>query len=239
MYSGTLRRTRPASKDGNCSLSDGMRRLASRGRLGAFEIGDARWHDLDTPEAFAHAEVEDLCLCCLNRRCAEAVGPSGRCADWPAASGVFGAARGPVALLEGIASVGWGLLIVLALAGLSHVVRTWAWRLTLLDARRRPSFGRMFAMRLVSEAAGQVGVFGQIFGDTWRVAKLGVELPLEGRITSVALDRALLHPEQHDRDHRGHKFGGFPVTTVREARSLREDLRFRTGGDCVPGGDCR
>ena len=49
-----------ASKDGNCSLSDGMRRLASRGRLGAFEIGDARWHDLDTPEAFAHAERENL-----------------------------------------------------------------------------------------------------------------------------------------------------------------------------------
>ena len=98
---------------------------------------------------------------------------------------------GPSALLEGIASVGWGLLIVLALAGLSHVVRTWAWRLTLLDARRRPSFGSMLAMRLVSEAAGQVGVFGQIFGDTWRVAKLGVELPLEDRITSVALDRAL------------------------------------------------
>jgi phosphatidylglycerophosphate synthase len=98
---------------------------------------------------------------------------------------------GPSALLAGIASVGWGLLMVLALAGLSHVVRTWAWRLTLLDARRRPSFGRMLALRLVSEAAGQVGVFGQIFGDTWRVAKLGAELPLAGRITSVALDRAL------------------------------------------------
>jgi 1L-myo-inositol 1-phosphate cytidylyltransferase len=49
-----------SSKDGNCSLSDGMRRLASRGRLGAFEIGDARWHDLDTPEALAHAEMENL-----------------------------------------------------------------------------------------------------------------------------------------------------------------------------------
>ena len=46
-------------------------------------------------------------------------------------------------------------------------------------------------MRLVSEAAGQAGVFGQVFGDTWRVAKLGEELPLSGRITSVALDRAL------------------------------------------------
>jgi len=48
-----------ASKDGNCSLSDGMRRLARGRRLGALEI-DAPWHDLDTPEAFAHADEESL-----------------------------------------------------------------------------------------------------------------------------------------------------------------------------------
>ena len=98
---------------------------------------------------------------------------------------------GPSNLLEAIASVGWGLVIVIALAGLSQVVRTWAWRSTLLDTRHRPSFGRMLALRLASEAAGQVGVFGQVFGDTWRVSELGVELPLAARITSVALDRAL------------------------------------------------
>jgi phosphatidylglycerophosphate synthase len=98
---------------------------------------------------------------------------------------------GPSRLWEGIASVGWGLVLVIALAGLAHVVRTWAWRLTLLDVRRRPSFGRMLALRLVSEAAGQVGIFGQVFADTWRIARLGAELPLSGRIASVALDRAL------------------------------------------------
>ena len=48
-----------SSKDGNCSLSDGMRRLARGGRLRALEI-DAPWHDLDTPEAFAHADAESL-----------------------------------------------------------------------------------------------------------------------------------------------------------------------------------
>jgi phosphatidylglycerophosphate synthase len=98
---------------------------------------------------------------------------------------------GPSKVLEGIVSVGWGLVLVLALAGLSQVVRTWAWRVTLLDARNRPSFARMLALRLGSEAAGQVGVFGQVFGDTWRVAELGAELPLAKRITSIALDRSL------------------------------------------------
>ena len=98
---------------------------------------------------------------------------------------------GPSTLLEGIASVGWGLALVIALAGLLHVLRTWAWRLTLPHDRHRPSFGRMLALRLTSEAAGQIGAFGQVCGDMWRVTKLGAELPLAGRIASVALDRAL------------------------------------------------
>jgi 1L-myo-inositol 1-phosphate cytidylyltransferase len=47
-----------AAKEGNCSLSDGMRQLIAEGRLRALEIGEGRWQDLDTPEALAHAEVE-------------------------------------------------------------------------------------------------------------------------------------------------------------------------------------
>jgi len=45
-----------ATRDGNCSLSDGMRQLASERRFRALEIGDAQWQDLDTPEALAYAE---------------------------------------------------------------------------------------------------------------------------------------------------------------------------------------
>jgi choline kinase len=48
-----------STKDGNCSLSDGMRRLARSSRLRGLEI-DAPWHDLDTPEAVAHAWEESL-----------------------------------------------------------------------------------------------------------------------------------------------------------------------------------
>ena len=49
-------RLESATKDGNCSLSDGMRQLASERRLRALEIGDAQWQDVDTPEALAYAE---------------------------------------------------------------------------------------------------------------------------------------------------------------------------------------
>src|ERR1700741_262403 len=50
-------RLESATKDGNCSLSDGMRQIANEPRLRPLEIGDAQWQDVDTPEALAYAEV--------------------------------------------------------------------------------------------------------------------------------------------------------------------------------------
>ena len=41
---------------GDCSLSDGMRRLGAKGKFWGVEVGGAFWHDVDTPEAFAFAE---------------------------------------------------------------------------------------------------------------------------------------------------------------------------------------
>lgn len=42
---------------GDCSLSDGVRALASRGRFFGCDVGDSRWIDVDTPEAFVRAEA--------------------------------------------------------------------------------------------------------------------------------------------------------------------------------------
>jgi 1L-myo-inositol 1-phosphate cytidylyltransferase len=46
-----------AQQSGNCSLSQGMRLLAFTKKLGAFDIGNGLWQDVDTPEALAHAEM--------------------------------------------------------------------------------------------------------------------------------------------------------------------------------------
>jgi choline kinase len=51
-----FKRLESAKKDGNCSLSDGMRQLAQERKLKAFDVGEGRWQDVDTPEAFAYTE---------------------------------------------------------------------------------------------------------------------------------------------------------------------------------------
>ena len=45
-----------ASVNGDCSLSDGIRLLASRRQMGLFNIEGAYWQDVDTPAALNHAE---------------------------------------------------------------------------------------------------------------------------------------------------------------------------------------
>ncbi len=49
-------RLEAARKNGDCSLSDGMRRLAQDWKLRAFDIDDGHWQDVDSPQALAHAE---------------------------------------------------------------------------------------------------------------------------------------------------------------------------------------
>jgi 1L-myo-inositol 1-phosphate cytidylyltransferase len=57
-------RLESAKKNGDCSLSDGMRKLAQEWKFRAFDIGDGHWQDVDSPEALAHAEeIFDLDFC--------------------------------------------------------------------------------------------------------------------------------------------------------------------------------
>jgi uncharacterized protein (TIRG00374 family) len=98
---------------------------------------------------------------------------------------------GPGRLLQDARTIGWGMLLVIALAGFAHVIRTWAWRLTLLGEARRVSFWRTFGLRLISEAIGQLGFVGLVVGESARVGMLGCGVPMASAISSVAMDRGL------------------------------------------------
>ena len=95
------------------------------------------------------------------------------------------------ALAGNAKAIGWGMLVVLALGGFSHVVKTWAWRLTMLGEARNVSFGRTLGLRLISEAIGQLGVIGMVGGEATRVSLLGSGVSVAGAISSVTLDRGL------------------------------------------------
>jgi hypothetical protein len=90
-----------------------------------------------------------------------------------------------------VKTVGWGLALIIALGGISHLTKTLAWRLTFLCDIRNVSFARTFGLRLVSEAIGSFGLPGQVLGETARVYLLGSALPVANSISSVTLDRGL------------------------------------------------
>jgi phosphatidylglycerophosphate synthase len=94
-------------------------------------------------------------------------------------------------LLENAKSIGWGIFLILGLAGISHIVKTFAWRLNLPGEINKVSFSRTLGLRLVSEAIGQFGFLGQVVGDATRVSFLTSELPASSIISSVTLDRGL------------------------------------------------
>jgi len=88
-------------------------------------------------------------------------------------------------------TVGWGIALIIALGGTSHLIKTWSWRLTFLCDLRQLSFGRTFALRLVSEGIGKLGIAGQVVGETTRVFLLGSSVSIANSLSSVALDRGL------------------------------------------------
>ena len=98
---------------------------------------------------------------------------------------------GPSKLVDDVARLGWGIVLILALGGIPHVLKAWAWRFTLLKESRKVTFSQLLRLRLASEAIGNLGALGQVFGEGIRISALNSEIPAASRISSVTLDRAL------------------------------------------------
>jgi phosphatidylglycerophosphate synthase len=98
---------------------------------------------------------------------------------------------GPSKLWQDLVKLGWGFTLVIALAGVSHLARTWAWQMTLGQHRLKLSFPKLVGLRLGAEAAGQLGIVGQTFGDSIRVSHLSRQMQIGQSLASVTLDRGL------------------------------------------------
>jgi uncharacterized protein (TIRG00374 family) len=99
---------------------------------------------------------------------------------------------GTAAVLQRIETIGWwGFGLVLLLGGISHLIKTWSWRLSFQCDIRNVSFARTLGLRLISEAIAILGLPGQVLGEAARVSMLGSDVPMANSISSVTLDRGL------------------------------------------------
>jgi uncharacterized membrane protein YbhN (UPF0104 family) len=90
-------------------------------------------------------------------------------------------------VVRGIKDVGWGLLPILALAGLRFVLRAAAWRLC-MPPRARLTLGQAFAAFLSGDAVGNVTPLGLLASEPTKVFLIRHRLATLEAASSLAVD---------------------------------------------------
>lgn len=98
---------------------------------------------------------------------------------------------GPGAVWKQVQAVGWGLALIIILGGFSQLIKTCAWRQTFACDISALSWSRSLGAQLVSDAVGQLGFAGKLFGEGVRISMLGSAVPIANGISSSAIDGGL------------------------------------------------
>lgn len=98
---------------------------------------------------------------------------------------------GPGAVWKQLQAVGWGLALIIIMGGFSQLIKTCAWRQTFACDISALSWSRSLGAQLVSDAVGQLGFAGKLFGEGLRISMLGSAVPLANGISSSAIDGGL------------------------------------------------
>jgi hypothetical protein len=80
---------------------------------------------------------------------------------------------GPGVVWKQVQAVGWGLALIIILGGFSQVLKTCAWRQAFACDISALSWSRSFGAQLVSDAVGQLGFAGKLFGEGLRISMPG------------------------------------------------------------------
>ncbi len=99
--------------------------------------------------------------------------------------------NGPKTVWIQIQAVGWGLAVIILLGGLAQLIKTSAWRQTFTCDIHALSWSRSFGTQLASDAVGQFGLAGKLFGEGLRVSLLRAIVPLADGVSSSAIDGGL------------------------------------------------
>ena len=87
----------------------------------------------------------------------------------------------------GLGQVGWGILAIVALAGLRFALRATAWRLCVEPPHAMP-FGTAFEAILVGDAVGNLTPLGLIASEPAKAAFVRQRVPLAPAVTSLAIE---------------------------------------------------
>jgi uncharacterized protein (TIRG00374 family) len=98
---------------------------------------------------------------------------------------------GPAAVWKQLQAVGWGVVLIIMLGGISQFVKTCSWRQAFTSGIGKLSWSRSFIAQLISDSMGQFGVAGKLFGEGTRISLLRRAVPLSSALSAGAIDAGL------------------------------------------------
>jgi Lysylphosphatidylglycerol synthase TM region len=97
---------------------------------------------------------------------------------------------GAAEIWEGLTEVGWGLLAIVAIAGVRFALRATAWR-TCLEPPHTMPFASAFAAVLAGDALGNLTPLGLIASEPTKAAFVRGRVPLGAAVTALAIENIL------------------------------------------------
>jgi hypothetical protein len=98
---------------------------------------------------------------------------------------------GPEVVWKQLQAVGWGVVVIIMVGGVSQFTKTCAWRQAFTCDISRLSWRRSFAGQLISDGIGQFGVAGKVLGEGMRISLLRRAVPLPNALSAGAIDGGL------------------------------------------------
>ena len=98
---------------------------------------------------------------------------------------------GPAVVLKQLQAVGWGVVVIIIVGGISQFTKTCAWRQAFTCDISKLSWRRSFAGQLISDGIGQFGVAGKVLGEGMRISLLRRAVPLPNALSAGAIDGGL------------------------------------------------
>jgi hypothetical protein len=93
---------------------------------------------------------------------------------------------GPGEIWAGFRQIGWGLAIIIAIAGLRFAVRAAAWQ-RCLEPPHHLRFRDAFAAVLSGDALGNITPLGPIVGEPAKAAFVRARVPIGAALTALAI----------------------------------------------------